>query len=286
VLLGRSVSAYSLQFIKSLTVLLLLAACSENSSSVNNADNTPEQNAIIGGEAATASDAWTRSTVAIVVGKNDVPKQFCTGTLISPNLVLTAAHCLVGLRPGNVWVHFGEVLPKNFDLSQLISVQDFTSNEKFGPISDLAFPDTDLNDIALLLLKKKAPAGFTPVAIKEHDSLKAGEKLLLAGYGDTSDTSTVHAKGLNSARVSINRFWRSLIVLDQTANAGACHGDSGGPAYIETDKGLIVAGVTRGAHNKSPHCHAFTEYTNAAFFKDFILNSARELGAEEPKFAE
>lgn len=289
----RSFSVYFLEFINSLTLkasfcgLMLLAtlvSCSNEKQ--NNIAPETSSSAIIGGEAAVPGDAIAKSTVALVSAKNEILKEQCTGTLISPNLVLTAAHCLEGLRSTNVWIHFGEVLPRPFYLNQLTQIKGFIVHPKFGPVYDSEFPETELNDIAVVVLKTEAPAGFAPVAIKEGTSPAVGEVLLLAGYGNISDVNPIRAKGLNYSRVEVIRLWKSLIVLDQTNKSGACKGDSGGPAYLETNQGLVVVGVTRGAHNKSPHCHGFVEYTNATFFKSFILEAARELEAELPQFIE
>ena len=268
----------------SFVLLTVLVSCTNAPQS--DSATKPGSNAIIGGQAATGTDPVTLSTVAIVTAKNDILKEQCTGTLISANLVLTAAHCLEGLRPTNVWIHFGENLPRPFYLNQLTQVKDFITHPEFAPVYDAEFPATELNDIALITLKTDAPAGYSPVPIQTNTSPHVGDKLLLAGYGHTSDVNPIRAKNLNYARVQVSRLWNSLIVLDQTAKSGACNGDSGGPAYLETDQGLVVVGVTRGAHNMSPNCHGFVEYTNATFFKVFIRESARQMEAVEPQFTE
>lgn len=275
------ISTVTLSTLVGLTAVLMVASCSQEPSSGILTNTTSDS--IIGGQAATAGDAVTRSTVALVTAKNDILKESCTGTLISQNLVLTAAHCLEGLRPSNVWIHFGENLPRPFYLSQLMQVQDFITNDKFAPTHDNA---TELNDIAVILLKQNAPEGYMPVSVKAGASVNVGDKLLLAGYGYTDDKKKMRAQNLNYARVPVSKRWQSLLILDQTNQSGACNGDSGGPAYLETESGLVVTGVTRGAHNKSPHCHGFTEYSNTTYFKSFILESAQFLEAELPQFDE
>jgi len=276
-------AAYFLLIIKSLTVLTLLSACANESSYVE--ESAPEESAIIGGKAATATDPWTASTVAIVTTKNSPFKQDCTGTLISSDLVLTAAHCLEGMKNTNVYVHFGYQLPKTFSFDKLQTVAGMVSNDR-QDVDIYEYPRTQLNDIAIVRLKQKAPAGFAPVKINISTPIKTGDLLLLAGFGKINDEEKEKTQFLYSANAPVAKLWQSLIVLDQTAKSGACKGDSGGPAYLETEKGLVIAGITRGAYNNSPNCHGWVEFTNTAYFKDFILNATKELGGDSPKFVE
>src|SRR5262245_6283387 len=57
---------------------------------------------VIGGGAAPAG-RWP-DTVAVMWGTNAANDTACTGTLIAPNLVVTAGHCVIGGAPDHVLV--------------------------------------------------------------------------------------------------------------------------------------------------------------------------------------
>lgn len=271
----------SLLFFTLMTASLTgLAGCSNNGSFTPAADSLN----IIGGQDANPEGLAAQSTVALITGRSEILKENCTGTVISDNVILTAAHCLEKMRTINVWIHAGSKLPKPYYLHELYKVRDFIVHPQFAAISSTDFPDTEINDIAVILLDKKLPPSMKAVKIQVNVSPTTGDELLLAGFGVTDDRNTKRATQLKTAKVTVSRVWDKILVLDQTQGSGACNGDSGGPAYIEKDKELILVGVTRGAHNKSPHCHNYTEYTNATRFKDFILSSVKDMGGSLPTF--
>jgi len=62
------------------------------------------------------------------------PDEFCSGTLVSETLLLTAAHCMVGWEPGtDFWVTFSPEYDEDAaSPSGLVPVVDFTVHESFG----------------------------------------------------------------------------------------------------------------------------------------------------------
>lgn len=278
----------NLKFFYILSSFFLLTACVNNEipSDLKLSNNN---SSIIGGHSATAQDPWTSSTVSLITHYNNRAYSTCTGTLISKNLVLTATHCLEYMGEGLVYVYLGAKLPKKFDNRKLLKVKKWITHPDFKMVLDEnEYPITGVNDVALIRLEKTAPATATPVPILNSKvPLSRGQSLLLAGYGLVQEIDTpIDAEGLNYVRVPLAKVWNSILVTDQTNAQGACSGDSGGPAYLETKKGLIVVGITRGPHDKATDCRHYGEYTNASHFESFILDAARELEAEAPEFVD
>lgn len=271
--------------------LLATAACSPqkslHSAEAEDSQSLLNRAAIIGGEAAKPTDLVTRSTVSFILDDAGVPISFCTGTLISKDLVLTATHCLFDLDADEIQVFFGSKLPTRMTDANLRKVHSFKRNPEYLDIYD----DEDnymtgFGDVALVRLSSPAPEGFSPVPVLSRRAvLPGGQSMLLAGFGLVDDDKAIVAEGLNSVRISlVGHSSYEILVTDQRAGRGACAGDSGGPAYLETAQGLFVYGITRGPHDLAPHCHAYGEYTYASAYESFILQSAKELGAELPQF--
>lgn len=266
-------------------IILSLAACTPKGqglpTSVSNSKDS-----IIGGQKASAFDAVTASTVSLISDYQGSLMSFCTGTLISKNLILTAAHCLAS-GDDNFSIYFGAVLPKKSKNANLLKFSKWIIHPDFNVVTDEeGRPLTTKNDVALIKLESEIPSFARPVPVLDEDiSLAVGDILLLAGYGLVNEIEQSQmAKGLNYARVPVAKLIESIIVTDQTNASGACAGDSGGPAYLETSNGLVVVGATRGPHERAEDCRHYGEYTNATMFKSFLVEQAKLMDAEEPEF--
>ncbi len=66
--------------------------------------------------------------------------------------------------------------------------------------------------------------------------------------------------------------------LDQRRGTGACHGDSGGPAYLALEGGYALWGVTsRGLNDPNDDCSQFAIYTKAMPYANWIVKAKRFL---------
>lgn len=265
--------------------LLFLAGCE---SSDNFLATLQENNsAIIGGSPARNEDAVTASTVSMIIDFDGTPFSICTGTLISKNLILTASHCVEQMEAEDISISFGTQLPTDFTNAKLVKVTSLKTHPDFKMIFDEnEEPITGQNDIALLRIEQNAPDTARPVPVlTDKRPLPPGQSLLLAGFGLVNEIGDpVYATELNYTYVPLARVQDNFLITDQTNAKGACSGDSGGPAYVETAKGLVVVGVTRGPHAKALDCRHYGEYTHASKFESFILETAKELSAEAPQF--
>lgn len=269
------------------SLFTVIAGCSKPNQ--NSAIQLQNPTSIIGGEAAKRTDAVTASTVSLMIKYMDGASSFCSGTLISENLVLTATHCLQDMDIREISVFFGETLTKDFNDENSRKVKAVVTHPGYkfelDPVENVF---TGFNDIGLVMIEGEAPSFAKPVAILNDTVLTVGQKLLLAGYGLVNEISVPaqRATGLNFVHVTIAKLFSNIIVTEQSNAQGACAGDSGGPAYLETENGLVVLGITRGPHNRARDCRHWGEYTYASRFKDHILESAQKMGAEAPVFVD
>jgi hypothetical protein len=222
----------------------------------------PAAGAIVGGTDQT-TDAFAAPLAFIDIAEPGGGIASCSGTLISPNVVMTAAHCvydtdkngnLVGVaRPSKIAVRVGSR-----------NVADPSLGIQAGVVAVLPQPyyrwdgSRHNHDVALLALDRSMPQ--TPAALAEQRPA-AGKSLLIAGYGSTSTNDDTEPSALKTALIDAADP-ASCHLLSETFDASwlfcgaastdpavpggiSCYGDSGGPAfaYENTVSNLVVEGV-------------------------------------------
>ncbi len=165
----------------------------------------------------------------------------CTGTLISPTHVLTAAHCLEGV--GNRQALF-EVGGQTFASSSV------TIHPDYNPFNFGAG-----NDIAIIELARPVP-GIAPMSILRQ-APQVGQMLTLVGFGQ-GGTSTggydPNDTGKQVGQTELEFLTNHHIAWNFNSHqeANTAPGDSGGPAFVNVGGQLLIAGVTSGGTG-DPH---------------------------------
>jgi len=166
----------------------------------------------------------------------------CSGTLISPTVFLTAAHCDNG-GDERVRVSFSSA----YEVGDPVYAGTFHADPAYpGPTSDP-------HDVAVVVFDKPVK-GITPAALPTAGSLSnlsSSQTFTSVGYGayEVTNTPGGHQYLYDDVRMvatgtlnATNPTWLRISMNPATGNGGTCYGDSGGPNFLGTSN--IVAATT------------------------------------------
>jgi MYXO-CTERM domain-containing protein len=290
-LLTRAGRGRGLSFGLLVTAALALGAGACEAPPPASAGIATQSSAIVGGTADT-----TDSAVMALVHQEAAQAEACSGTVIAiagaSGIFLTAGHCVVAsdssghittpisvASPSDLFVIPGPDWSAQLNMGLYYGVAAVTVHPSYtGAVNDPF-------DIALVRFVGATPATpVIPALAPADDTLATGSAFTLVGFGKTQISST--AADMNSARREVGRTVASLTTnqfeYTQTDDKGACSGDSGGPALVQTANGLRVAGVTSfGDPNCDVEGVSVRVSPVSAFIQSFIAQAPATLDCQD-----
>ncbi|XP_013099191.1 serine protease snake [Stomoxys calcitrans] len=246
---------------------------------------------VVGGENAQAKEFPFAALLGSLETTGDNVNWFCGGTIISQNLVLTAAHCFYSSLGAINRVRLGELdfnsltddaNPEDFLVQQLIEHPSYRRNEPY-------------NDIGLVLLGRsisfnsyKQPACLPSLDIIEENS----DSLVAIGWGHTkfSGQASSHlqkvelkpysyencaalAATAEGAEILPSGLWNSILCAGSSEAKDTCQGDSGGPLLLQHPRFpcmKIVVGITSTGFSGCATPDIPSLYTRVRHYLDWI----------------
>ena len=220
----------------------------------------------------------------------------CSGSLLAPNLVLTAHHCVSNVLdmvqggidcsvskfatpdvPGNFYVSTDPVLKQTFPAGF------YTVREVLVPPGTSTFCGQDQ---AILILSDSITSA-TPLLPRVDSQVALGEPYSAIGFGNTNDTTGAGTRRrLDDLTVKCvgDQCTEQGIAVDHefVGDHGTCEGDSGGPA-LDAD-GRVVGVTSRGEQGCASSVYGDV-FSWADWIKSSAVHAAQVGGYDAPLWA-
>ena len=187
----------------------------------------------------------------------------CSGTLVAPNVVVTAGHC-------------------HAECASRVLIGDDVAGEAEAQVIAVAHAKLHPNysrgkhDLGTLILAKDAE-GVHPRGIAKPDALDGATSVRIAGFGNTSVYGGYGRRMMVDVPLAGNdpRFGadpaKEFVAGSPFLDRDSCNGDSGGPAYVQVDGGWQLAGATsRATDSRFRLCGDGGIYTRVRVYNDWI----------------
>jgi Trypsin len=240
--------------------------------------------AITRGEVTRNPNGLRQSVVRVESSRGEM----CSGAVIAPDLVLTAAHCVDDSASYRVIV-----VDRGFRQRVVRAVAAAMHPAFVRGTTPRTQPGVDL---ALIKLEQPLGGDFVPLDPRSASRAARGEPVEIAGFGVEAEGRKTTARVLRQTQVvtlgTLQVANRVMVVVDRerlarVPGAGACRGDSGGPIVRGGPGGYQLVGIVSWssgamASRRATACGGLTAVTPVAEHASWIAARAADLQRLQP----
>jgi len=202
--------------------------------------------------------------LVMVLSRGGDREGFCTGIVLGPRAVLTAAHCLRPTRDMAVVYRDPAGKPTIVAVAAAAPHPLYRAN---------AIAERQVSiDLALVETETPLDPRLTAPPLAEGDSPAVGDETIVAGYGVAREDAPATGGTLRSARLKVRApLSRILLWAEDSANrAGACGGDSGAPMFLADGETVAAIVAWTSGAERGKRCGGLTQGPLIAPQRDWI----------------